>query len=323
MAGSISRTLTGSAAFNAAAVRSELEQLQGLAPTDYEERVDGIVGVSVAHLDSLKDSDLDKARVRLAALREVFPGESRLSRYALPEPRVTAPTGTTTTTTTGPIRVPQDDSCANPAFAGLGRNNRAICRDQLGQDKQGPRMVVVPAGGPGGERFAIAKYEITVSDYNTYCALSGNCSARQGADAALPLTNIPISEVRQYAEWLSQTTGFEYRLPSSAEWMYAVQAPGTEPLKANYNCQIRGDSGLIKGLRLEDVRTGEMNGWGLQNPVGNAREWTQDGGSVSAHGGSFEDPYDACEISLSVPHSGRPDAVTGFRLVRKIGGEGE
>ena len=76
----------------------------------------------------------------------------------------------------------------------------------------------------------------------------------------------------------------------------------------------------MKGISLEDVRTGESNGWGLQNYVGNAREWVIDGNRASARGGSFEDSFDSCEISLQIPHNGQPDAVTSFRLVRTVTG---
>jgi formylglycine-generating enzyme required for sulfatase activity len=203
---------------------------------------------------------------------------------------------------------------------GLGANSRATCRDSIGADKYGPRMVVIPAGGPANEPYAISKYEITVFDYNNYCSLSGSCSGRQGQGAALPITNISANDARAYAAWLSETTGFEYRLPSVAEWQYAAEAPGTGAQKRNYNCQIRGDSGLIKGISLEDVRTGDANGWGLQNYVGNAREFVLSGQSIVARGGSFEDPYDNCDIKLQVSHDGRPDSVTGFRLVRRVGG---
>ena len=181
-------------------------------------------------------------------------------------------------------------------------------------------MVVVPTGGPASEPYAISKYEITVFDYNNYCALSGKCGERSGQGAALPLTNVSVQQARDYASWLSDTTGFEYRLPSVAEWQYAAEAPGTGAQKRNFNCQIRGDSGLIKGINLEDVRTGDANGWGVQNHVGNAREFALSGQSVVARGGSFEDPYDTCDTTLQVSHDGRPDAVTGFRLVRKVGG---
>ena len=136
----------------------------------------------------------------------------------------------------------------------------------------------------------------------------------------MPVTNISVQDARNYAAWLTDTTGFKYGLPSVAEWQYAAEAPGTGEQKRNYNCQIRGDSGLIKGISLEDVRTGDANGWGLQNHVGNAREFVMSGQRVIAKGGSFEDPYDSCDIKLQVTHDGNADDVTGFRLVREVGG---
>ena len=90
----------------------------------------------------------------------------------------------------------------------------------------------------------------------------------------------------------------------------------------NYNCQLRDDSGLIKGIRLEDVRNGDANAWGLQNYIGNAREWVTDGNAVYARGGSFRDSFNSCAISLNEPHSGQADEVTGFRLVRDVRGQG-
>jgi formylglycine-generating enzyme required for sulfatase activity len=216
------------------------------------------------------------------------------------------------------IVVDVEDRCGNPAFPGRGRDSRAVCLDALGGNKSGPRLVVVPAGGPVASPFAITKYEITVSEYNTYCDLSGSCSRRTGVDPALPLTNISLLEAQAYAQWLSTTTGFEYRLPNSAEWQYAAEAPGTEVPPRNYNCLLREGGRVTKGQQLQDVRTGEPNGWGLQNYVGNAREWVVEPQGIWALGGSHQDAFSSCDIKLRVTHDGQPDAVTGFRLVRKV-----
>ena len=310
LAGAIGRTLTSSDPVNVATTSADLAELQRIAPIDYARRVNDMVRQSVAYLDTLNDRDPAQATARLAELRQIFPAESSLQSYRVRE--ITAPVAA--------VRPPRgEDTCANPELPGLGANSRATCRDPIGADKFGPRMVVIPAGGPASAPFAISKYEITISDYNNYCAISGNCAGRQGVSAALPLTNISMQEVLEYIAWLSDTSGFEYRLPSVSEWAYAAEAPGTGAARRNYNCQIRGDSGLVKGINLEDVRTGDANGWGLQNYVGNAREFVMSGQSIIAKGGSFEDPYDTCAISLQVSHDGRADAVTGFRLLRGIG----
>ena len=135
----------------------------------------------------------------------------------------------------------------------------------------------------------------------------------------MPLTNVSAQEARDYAVWLTERTGFEYRLPSVAEWQFAAEATGTDAQMNDYNCRIQDDSGLNNERNLEDASIGDANSWGIQNYIGNAREFAGSGQGVVANGGSYEDSHDTCDVSLQVPHDGRPDAVTGFRLVRKVG----
>ena len=76
---------------------------------------------------------------------------------------------------------------------------------------------------------------------------------------------------------------------------------------------------MIKGLGLVDAQSGKPNGWGLINFVGNAQEWVKGGDGVAVRGGAFDDPLTRCGVSLSEPHAGGADLVTGFRLVRELG----
>ena len=302
LANAISSALERPGTLDVESVRRDLSDLQDLSAGDYARREGLLASASVAFLDELTNTDYQAARARLDALRSIFPQHSPITAYVLPEPPR-----------------PTEDFCANDSFAGMGADSRAICRDYLTADRQGPRLVVLPAGGPSPAPFAITKYEITISEYNVYCEMSGACSSLPG-NAAMPVTNVSLSDAQAYARWLTATTGFEYRLPTAAEWEYAATAPGTTPPPKNVNCEIRSGGQLMKGISLEDVRTGESNGWGLQNYVGNAREWVVDSGRTLARGGSYKDSFDSCDISLQVPHSGQPDAVTSFRLVRKVGG---
>lgn len=306
--GAVAGALTRPGRLDINGIRGDLDDLRVLARGDYARRESELARNAATYVENLGASDPAGARTRLDALQSLFPGQQVLASIALPDaPRPRS------------VRS-AEDACANPAFIGMGTNNRAVCRDSLGADVQGPRLVVVPAGGPVSAPFAITKYEVTVSDYNAYCDLSGSCSRISGVSAALPATDISLREAQALAQWLTETTGFEYRLPTAAEWEYAARAPGTTPPPKNVNCRIRSAGQIVKGVSLEDVRTGEVNGWGLQNVVGNAREWVVDSGGVRARGGSFEDSFDSCEISLQVPHNGQPDAVTSFRLVRKLSG---
>jgi serine/threonine protein kinase len=302
----LTATISSSTNLDVERTRSDLASLKNLSPTDYAQREDRLVKSAVARLEVLKKTSDATARGYLAALQQVFPRSQAIMSYSLPAP-VTAKVG-------------GKDECGNPALAGLGSDRRGTCRDSFGADKNGPIMVVIPAGGPAPKPFAISKYEITIFDYNTYCEVSGSCTPRANEDRAMPLTNISLADAIEYAKWLTATTGFEYRLPTTAEWEYAAEAPGTRPPKKNVNCQIQSGSELIKGQQLEKVNTGESNEWGLKNYIGNAQEWVMDGQSISARGGSFENSYDACEISLKVAHDGKADSITGFRLVRNVTG---
>jgi len=296
----IETALNRSGSLDVASLAGDLITLRDLSPDDYTVREIGLAAAAVARLDDLRDASPSAAQKRLDDLRQLFPGQQVFLTYTLPQ-----------------IVVEIEDRCSNPAFPGRGSDSRAVCRDTLTGGKSGPRLVVVPAGGPVAKPFAITKYEITLSEYNTYCDLSESCSRKAG-EPALPLTNVSLAQAQAYAQWLSTTTGFEYRLPSPAEWQYAAEAPGTTAPPRNYNCLLREGGRVTKGQQLQDVRTGESNGWGLQNYVGNAREWVVESQGIWALGGSHRDAFSACSVTLRVPHDGQADAVTGFRLVREV-----
>lgn len=185
-------------------------------------------------------------------------------------------------------------------------------------------MVVVPAGSSIGKAFAISKYEISGSDFSDYCKATGSCASLPRSKARLPLTSISVQEVEAYAQWLSEEAGKTenrkviYRLPTEEEWEHAARAAGAQPEK-KYNCRVTAGGNVISGRALVDAASGAQNGWGLTNYVGNAQEWVRSAGGLKARGGNYEDPLTRCDISISRSHSGQPDGVTGFRLVREMG----
>ena len=66
-------------------------------------------------------------------------------------------------------------------------------------------------------------------------------------------------------------------------------------------------------------RQGTPNDNGLVNHVGNVQEWALEAnGDLVAAGGSRKDPLRRCLVTTKVRHSGEPDEITGFRLVRKV-----
>ena len=217
------------------------------------------------------------------------------------------------------IKIEPKDPC-DPSLAGLGsRGTRAICRDDLVSDSsslgRGPAMVVIPSKG-SLPVFAMGKYEVTQAEFNKYCVTTKKCVANTSVDDKTPATNISLVQIKAYLTWLSDVAQRSYRLPTRAEWMYAAR--GNKPkLDSNRNCRL-DSRGIKKGDRLIAATSGEQNDWGLINYVGNARELVVSGGAVQALGGSYETPMQECVVTKFEEHTGSPDSISGFRVLREI-----
>ncbi len=208
-------------------------------------------------------------------------------------------------------------NACTPNKAGLGTKSRATCWDKIGAAR-GPTLVVEPAGGGQKKPFAIRKLEVSVADYNLFCRSGGTCGGLPG-DGKLPATGLSLRDAEPYASWLSKQSGAKYRLPTDAEWEDAALAGGKQPGKKNYNCTVKLGDQQLKGQSLRTALSGQQNGWGLINYIGNAEEWVRLGGGIAARGRAHTDPMSRCAISLKESHSGNADPVAGFRLVRELG----
>lgn len=200
-------------------------------------------------------------------------------------------------------------------LAGYGKRAKAICYDFVNTSWRGPLMVVMPTGNGFNKHFAISKYEISVGDYGKYCAISKLCTPEKNKiKFSDPLTGISLTQARAYAVWVSKRTGKTYRLPTTSEWEYAANANGKQP-KKDYNCRVSLGDNILKGTGIVSIKSGQSNGWGLKNYIGNVQEWVIDGNNITARGGAFQDAHSKCEISYSKNHSGAADNATGFRLI--------
>jgi len=159
--------------------------------------------------------------------------------------------------------------------------------------------------------FAIGKYEVTVgqfrrfveaSGYRTEAEKSGGCYAwtgsawKQDSDKNWrnpgfsqtdnqPVVCVSWNDTMVYADWLSKQSGQTYRLPTEAEWEYAVRAGTTTPFyfgatistdQANYDGNYVFGKGRKGVFRQKTVEVGQFpaNAWGLQDMHGNVWEWT-------------------------------------------------
>jgi formylglycine-generating enzyme required for sulfatase activity len=102
----------------------------------------------------------------------------------------------------------------------------------------------------------------------------------KGASDNSPVYNADWDDAQQYVKWLSKKTGFEYRLPSEAEWEYAAEA-GTEKRLwwgdapgVHANCRDCG--GPYDRLRPLPVGSFPANPFGLYDMNGGVAEWVED-----------------------------------------------
>ncbi len=121
------------------------------------------------------------------------------------------------------------------------------------------------------------------------------------ATPAAPTDDLPVScvshgDAQAFAQWLSSKTGSRYRLPSEAEWEYAARA-GSRALRpwgddAAGGCDHANTYDLVAAARyrlgwpqaacsdgyadLAPVGQFAANAFGVQDMIGNVREWVQD-----------------------------------------------
>lgn len=215
-----------------------------------------------------------------------------------------------------PARLQSEIPCA-AQLAGYGRRKQAVCYDTLTGGGRGPDLVVIPAGG-GAQVFALGRTEVSIADYSLYCERTGTCKVPEGA-ADRPITSISLEDAQNYVAWLSSASGAVYRLPTDAEWSYAIGAAGGAADVSSINCSVEIAGKKVRGVALEPVQSGKANSWGLYNYLGNAQELVVGDSFIAARGGAFSDNMSACAPDTSRPHSGAADPVTGLRVVREIG----
>jgi formylglycine-generating enzyme required for sulfatase activity len=128
-----------------------------------------------------------------------------------------------------------------------------------------------------------------------------NEDARRGwqdvaASDELPVSCVSFADAQAYVQWLSAKTGSRYRLPSEAEWEYAARAGGRSLRswgdEAEDGCEFANTYDLVADARyrlgwpearcrdgyadLAPVGQFAANAFGLQDMIGNVREWVQD-----------------------------------------------
>lgn len=196
-------------------------------------------------------------------------------------------------------------------------------RDELAGGDRGPEMVRIPPGGfeMGNAEFgrtqvsidtpiAMSRREVSVANFRAFVEASGYEGADHGCEVYEnrwqfyeqfnwqspgfpqqdnhPVVCVSWNDAQAYVAWLSVQTGKGYRLPSEAEWEYALVS-GTDTDGEICNIGNIGDLWLKGRFPREEAFdcadgsyfTAPVGSWppnehGLFDMVGNVREWTLD-----------------------------------------------
>ncbi|MEE2690335.1 MAG: SUMF1/EgtB/PvdO family nonheme iron enzyme [Pseudomonadota bacterium] len=153
------------------------------------------------------------------------------------------------------------------------------------QATEGPQTEVTIA-----RPFAIGAKEVTFAEWDA-CVAAGACRDYAPDDAgwgrgSRPVINVSWDDAQSYAAWLSEKTGFSYRLPSEEEWEYAARAGAKTPFffgpvistrQANFDGShpYGGEPGEIR-RRTMPAGSFAANPLGLYDMHGNVWEWVAD-----------------------------------------------
>jgi len=146
--------------------------------------------------------------------------------------------------------------------------------------------------------FAISVYEITIAEWND-CVAKNGCKKEKNSsekDNQFPVSDVTWYEATEYISWLSNKTGYKYRLPSEAEWEYSARSGAgrsryfgladaevcdygnvydiTAQKKLNYEWDPTGCEDAYS--RKSPVGSFKPNNFGLFDTIGNVWEWVED-----------------------------------------------
>jgi len=194
----------------------------------------------------------------------------------------------------------------------------SLIQDHMVDGTPAPVMAILPGGqylrgdlqgnGDEDERppvtmqikpFAIGLYEITFNQYQMFCIDTGRelPDDQEWGRNRRPAINVSWEDATAYSQWLSRKTGYNYRLPSDAEWEYAARGNsktrywwGQLVDRPRANCE--GCGSIWDGEKSSPVGRFLPNGFGLHDTAGNVFEWVAD----CLHDDFSQDPKDGTPV---------------------------
>lgn len=192
----------------------------------------------------------------------------------------------TTTPVIAPHSAPQsvpEVAYMDPCLRALHRQNDApavACIDTIANNQLGPRLLA--ARTAQDQLKIVTQQAISVTDYNQYCLNSGACTVQQKAavldlelkeiedtvqeyntycltsalcdplDVPLePVLALTPDQINAYSSWLTQETGFVYRVPTIAEWQQITTHATFEQLQGGIKWLVNDQGQWVTTLALD------------------------------------------------------------------------
>ena len=173
--------------------------------------------------------------------------------------------------------------CPRVVVVPSGRYRMGSSPDEEGRDRDEGRKDPVEIREP----LAVGIFEVTFDEWDA-CVAKGGCAGYRPRDRGWgrgdrPVIFVSWRDARSYVEWLSRTTGNDYRLLTEAEWEYVARA--NKPARTRFTWGDAVGSGRANcescGSRWDDRRTSPVgsfsaNAFGVHDLHGNVAEWVED-----------------------------------------------
>jgi formylglycine-generating enzyme required for sulfatase activity len=182
--------------------------------------------------------------------------------------------------------------------------------------------------------FEMQRTEVTQGQWEA--VMGSNPAFFKDCGPTCPVENVSWDDAQAFVTKLNaRTDGYQYRLPTEAEWEYAARAGTTGDYGGTGKLDEMGWYVGNAGKRTHPVAQKQPNAWGLYDMHGNVAEWVTDWDGPYSTGAASDPTGPAggqtrgcrgghanrdARAARSAPRSAYPPGYTndywGFRLVR-------